>query len=119
MRFIGPVVCVVASVGAAVATAMLLGRMWSACDVGIGSSANSMALLFFIPVVFVVSMVITGAVYAVTQRVSHATALAGMAAAAAAVAVVWTTLWLFHGRDYPSPICDNNIPPWWPGWIPL
>jgi hypothetical protein len=117
---VGPVVCVATSAGAAVGTAMLLGRIWNACDVGVNSSANSMALLFFyIPVVFVVSVVLTGAVYATTQRVSRAPALAGGAAAIAAVAVVWATLSLFHGGDYPSPICDNNIPRWWPDWIPL
>jgi len=46
MRLAGLATCVAVSALAAIATGLLLGRIWSTCDVGI-SSANSMALWFF------------------------------------------------------------------------
>ncbi|WP_194838006.1 hypothetical protein [Nocardia sp. XZ_19_369] len=118
MRNPGPAVCVIASAGAAFGTVILLGRMWSACDVG-GAGNAMVLLLLYLPATFVVSVAVTGVVYAVTQRVSHRTSLACLAAVVAAVLIVWATLWLFHGGDYPTPICEDNIPPWWPDWIPL
>jgi hypothetical protein len=120
MRLAGLATCVAVSAIAAVATAMLLGRMWSACDVGINAAANSMALAFFyIPVVFAVTAVFTGLVYALVQRLSGSTTLAVSSTVVVSIAVVWVALALLHGDDYPSPICTGNLPPWWPNWIPL
>jgi hypothetical protein len=53
------------------------------------------------------------------RRAGGSTTLACFSAVVAAVAVGWVTVSLFHGADYPSPICDNNVPLWWPSWIPL
>ena len=104
---------------AAIAAALLLGRIWSACDVGI-NAANSMSLLFFyVPVIFAVAAGMTFLAYTVVQRFSGSTVCACISAVAAAAAVVWVTQVLFHGADYPSPICADNVPPWWPDWIPL
>jgi hypothetical protein len=120
MRLAGLATCVAVSAMAAIATALLLGRMWSACDVGINSAANSTALVFFyIPVVFAVTAVFTGLAYAVVQRLSSSTTFAVSSAVVVSIAVVWVALALLHGDDYPSPICTDNLPPWWPNWIPL
>lgn len=120
MRLVGPAVCAAVSALAALATVMMLGRIWNTCDVGVNNSANSIALLLlYLPGVFTVAAVTTGLAYTGVRRLSGSTMLASFSVVIAAVAVGWVTLWLFHGDEYPSPICDNNIPPWWPSWIPL
>jgi hypothetical protein len=111
--------CATVSATAAIGSGFLLGRIWSACDVGI-NSANSIALLFlYIPVIFVVAAVITGLVYTGVQRISGSAVVASTSTVVAAVAIVWVVQVLFHMGDYPSPSCPDHLPPWWPGWIPL
>ena len=119
MPMAGFATCVTVSATAAIASGLLLGRIWSACDVGI-SSANSMALLFlYIPAIFVVAAAITSLVYLSVQLLSGSRMVAGASTVVAAVAVFWIVQVLFHFGDYPSPTCPDNLPPWWPGWIPL
>jgi hypothetical protein len=119
MRLAGFATCVAVSAMAAVVSGVLLGRIWSACEVGI-NAANSLALLLlYIPVIFVVAVVITGLVYTGVQRLSGSAVLACTSAVVAAVAVVWIAQALSHTGDYPSPTCPDNLPPWWPSWIPL
>jgi len=103
----------------ALAAGVLLGRIWSACDVGI-RAANSLALvLLYIPVIFVAAGVITGLVYAGVQRLSGSAGIACASTIVAAIAIVWVVQALFHMGDYPSQVCPDNLPPWWPSWIPL
>jgi hypothetical protein len=119
MRLAGFATCVAVSAITAIASGLLLGRIWSSCDVGI-NSANSIALLFlYIPLTFVVAAVITGLVYTGVQRLSGSAGLASASTVVVAVAVVWLVLALSHTGDYPSAICPNSLPPWWPSWIPL
>jgi uncharacterized membrane protein YGL010W len=119
MRLTGIATCVAISAMAAIAAGVLLGRIWSACDVGI-NAANSLALvLLYIPVIFVVAAMITGLVYAGVQRLSGSAVLACTSAVVAAVAVVWIAQTVSHTGDYPSPTCPDNLPLWWPSWIPL
>jgi hypothetical protein len=120
MRLIGPAVCAAVSAMAALATVMLLGRIWNSCDVGVNNSANSIALLsLYLPGVFIVAALVTVLAYAAVRRAGGSTSLACLSAVVVAVAVGWVAVSLFHGADYPSPICDNNVPVWWPSWIPL
>jgi hypothetical protein len=102
----------------------LLSRMWAFCDVGINSAANSLGLLFFTaPTVLlfagVGSALTFWAIARTGRRWSQLAACVG--AVLAALFVVWVDLAVEHnpGGDYPSPVCDENVPSWWPGWIPL
>ncbi|TGD86495.1 hypothetical protein BayCH28_16995 [Mycolicibacterium sp. CH28] len=115
---------VVSGIFSAFAAVALLSRMWAACDVGINASANALGLLLFTaPLV----MVAGGASAALAfwlivrtgKRWSVAAACAG--AACATLIAVWTAVAVEHnpGRDYPAPLCVDNIPPWWPDAIPI
>jgi hypothetical protein len=55
---------------AAFGLVVLTGNAFAACDVGINAGANSLALLFVLPVIWVVNSLVFGAVFA---RVSDAT----------------------------------------------
>jgi cation transporter-like permease len=119
MRLTGFATCVGISAAAAVASGLLLGRIWSACDVGI-RAANLIALtLLYMPVIFVAAAVITGLVYTGVQRLSGSVVVARASTVVAAMAIVWLVQALFHMGDYPSQVCSDNLPPWWPRWIPL
>jgi uncharacterized BrkB/YihY/UPF0761 family membrane protein len=108
----------------ATAAMTLLSRMWAACDVGINAAANSLGLLFFTaPIVMLFaafgSALAFWAVARTARRWSQLVACVG--AVLVALIVVWVDLAVEHnpGGDYPSPVCDENVPSWWPGWIPL
>jgi membrane-anchored protein YejM (alkaline phosphatase superfamily) len=106
---------------AAFGLVVLTSNAFAACDVGINAGANSFALLFVLPVIWVANALVFGAVFA---RVSDATwkrrALGAVAALLAVVLLAWLLFaWQGTPSDYPSPICHSNIPPWWPSWIPV
>ncbi|MEU4262774.1 hypothetical protein [Streptomyces sp. NPDC025273] len=99
----------------AVLTAMLLGRSWSACDVGVNNAANSGFLLWiFIPGLWTVLLLVWVAVSALlgTRPLVHAFALA-----VALLGCVWCVISFFwEGSSAPS--CPSGVPPWWPSFIP-
>ena len=102
----------------------LLSRMWAACDVGINGAANSFGLLFFTAPIVMLSAGFGSALafWAIARTARPwSQPVACVAAALVALVVVWVDLAVEHnpGGDYPSPICDENVPAWWPGWIPL
>ncbi|MGJ5891444.1 hypothetical protein DF268_09895 [Streptomyces sp. V2] len=100
----------------AVSTALLLGRSWTACDVGVNNAANSGFLLWlFIPgfwTVLLLAWVAVGALLG-NRPLLHALALA-----VALLGVVWcavSTFWEGAG----TPLCPSGVPPWWPGFLPV
>ncbi|MFC8362852.1 hypothetical protein ACFUIY_23640 [Streptomyces griseorubiginosus] len=99
----------------AVATAMLLGRAWNACDVGVNDTANSTFLTWlFIPglwAVLVLAWVAVGALLGNHPRV-HALALAAtlLGLAWCAVSILW--------QGDASPACPDGLPAWWPRLVP-
>ncbi|MEV0696249.1 hypothetical protein [Streptomyces sp. NPDC050388] len=98
----------------AVLAAMLLGRVWNACDTGVNNAANSSFLLFlFIPglwAVLLLGWVAVGALLG-NRPFLHAFALA-----VTLIAVSWCALSLFwSGTTYD---CPSGAPPWWPDFLP-
>ena len=117
------------SAGAALVIAVL-SRMWRSCDVGVNASANAGALLYgYGPAVAVAIALPTIVILAVGDRRPGITAwtgavsraAAGAVAVALALLICWIALSIGHdpGRGYPSPHCVDNVPDWWPAWIPL
>jgi hypothetical protein len=87
----------------------LLGRFWSACDIGINASANAYALLFlYLPALLVINTMVFGLAFAVLRRHrgSRHTALATSAGLLAMV-VVGLVAFLVAGTPtgYPTQ-CD-------------
>lgn len=97
----------------------LLGRAWQACDIGAGGGANAFGLLLaFVPLVLVTTAV-WGLAFATVGR-SSAVAALGCALLGSAL-LLWAFMaWKHAPPGYPAPICPpDNVPPWWPGWLPL
>ncbi|WP_326736824.1 hypothetical protein OG912_19985 [Streptomyces sp. NBC_00464] len=104
----------VAATAAAVLTAALLGRAWSACDVGVNNSANGGFLLWvFIPVLTIVLLLTWLGTLAVLHTRPLPCAVVG---GALVLAVSWCALSLFwEGTTYH---CPSGVPPWWPDFVP-
>ncbi|MGV9669220.1 hypothetical protein ACWDPV_01325 [Gordonia sp. NPDC003504] len=117
----GWAVVAVAGPAVAVGVVYLLAAMWSACDVGVNATANSGGLLFFdLPFLLIVLGFAMLPSYALVSRRNVAGALA--VACGLGIAVAWVYVAWRHnpGGDYPAPICPpDNVPGWWPGWIPI
>lgn len=115
---------VASGVGAAIAVVVLLSRMWAACDVGVNASANTLGLLLFTaPLVAVAGGFSAGLTFWLIIRTGKRWSVMAACAGAvgAALIVVWIVVAAQHnpGGDYPSPLCVDNIPPWWPKAIPI
>lgn len=99
----------------AVLTAMLLGRSWNACAIGVNNAANGgFLLVLFIPglsALLLLVWVVLGALVG-TRPLLHALALA-----VALLAVAWCVVSVFWDST-PTPYCPNGVPPWWPSFIP-
>ncbi|MGW3912420.1 hypothetical protein ACWEBX_12995 [Streptomyces sp. NPDC005070] len=99
----------------AVLTAVLLGRSWNACDVGVNNAANSLFLLWlFIPALWTVLLLVWVAVGAVlgNRPLLHAFVLA-----VTLLGVAWCVISIFwEGSSTPS--CPSGVPRWWPSFIP-
>lgn len=96
-------------------TAMLLGRSWNACDIGVNNAANSGFLTFlFIPGFFVLLLLVW---VAVGVLAGHRPLLHAFVLAVALLAVVWCVVSVFWDNT-PTPWCPRGVPPWWPGFIP-
>ncbi len=99
----------------ALLTALLLGRSWTACDMGVNNAANgSFLTLLFIPALWTILLLTwlaTGALVGNRPRLLRAGALA-----ATLLTVLWCATATFWG--YPTPACPNGTPPWWPSLLP-
>ncbi|WP_426368000.1 hypothetical protein [Streptomyces sp. E-08] len=99
----------------AISAATLLGRSWTACDVGVNNAANSGFLLWlFIPGLWTVLLLAWVAVGALlgSRPLLHAFVLA-----VTLLGVAWCVISLFW-EGAASPPCPNGVPPWWPSFIP-
>ncbi|MBO7936133.1 hypothetical protein ACGGAI_07600 [Streptomyces antibioticus] len=96
-------------------TALLLGRSWTTCDVGVNNAANgSFLTLLFIPALWTILLLTwlaTGALLGTRPRLLHAVALT-----ATLLTVLWCATSTFWGD--PTPTCPNGTPPWWPSLLP-
>ncbi|MFJ9720813.1 hypothetical protein ACIRPQ_33575 [Streptomyces sp. NPDC101213] len=95
----------------------MIGRAWAACDIGGGAAANGATLLFLAPLTWIAAALPWMALHATLGRRHPGAALAvGLAL------TLWFTwflvTWLGLPDSYPAPVCPDNVPPWWPGFIP-
>ncbi len=94
-----------------------IGRAWTACDIGVNAGARSATLLFLAPLVWVAAAVPWVILYATLGRRHR-----GAALTAGLVFTLWFTwflvTWLGMPDSYPDPWCPNNVPPWWPSFLP-
>ncbi|MDQ0585608.1 hypothetical protein [Streptomyces rishiriensis] len=98
-----------------VLTAMVLGRGWNACDVGVNNAANSGFLVFLlIPGLWVVLLL---SWLAVGALLGHRPLLHAVGLAVTLVAEAWCVISIFWGGV--SPYCPGGVPPWWPGLVPV
>lgn len=106
-------------VAVSIAGVVLLGRLWTACDVGVNSSGNAFALLFFYgPALCLWTILTTVLVSTWTARLSMLRI--SLCVIFVALVGLWLFLMILHSPGgYPSPTCIDNTPHWWPRWIPL
>ncbi|MCX5414656.1 hypothetical protein [Streptomyces sp. NBC_00059] len=99
----------------AISAAMLLGRSWTACGMGVNNAANSVFLLWlFIPglwTALLLAWVVVGALLG-NRPPFHAFALAVML-----LGVVWCAISIFW-EGAATPPCPSGVPPWWPSFLP-
>lgn len=99
----------------AISTAMLLGRSWTACDVGVNNAANGGFLLWlFIPGLWTVLLLVwvTVGAFLGNRPLLHALALA-----VTLLGVAWCGISIFW-EGAATPPCPSGVPPWWPSLIP-
>lgn len=100
----------------AISAALLLGRSWTACGMGVNNAANSGFLLWlFIPGLWTVLL---PAWVAVGALLGNRPLLHALALAVTLLGVVWcavSTFWVGAG----TPLCPSGVPPWWPGFLPV
>lgn len=110
---------------AAFGLVILISRAYDACDVGANNAANATFLLFVaFPLLALVNAAVFGIVFAtmsarVAGPVWRRRAPAVLPALLAVLVLAWLLFaWQGTPADYPAPLCDSNVPPWWPSWIP-
>ncbi|WP_153450110.1 hypothetical protein [Streptomyces smaragdinus] len=104
----------------AFAGVLLVGRSWTVCDIGTADLPNLMALMLYAVPLWALA---TTAWWAGAVVLGRRSISAGLAAALLASAcLIWAFMAWQHdpGGDYPAFACPpDNVPPWWPGWLPL
>ena len=100
-----------------VVAVIVIGRVWSACDVGGGASANSLSLAVMCPAVWVVVGISWVLVRGLLGRIHPGAAL--LVGVLLNAWLLWFSVaWLGVLDSYPDPICPGNVPSWWPRFIP-
>lgn len=86
------------------------------CDIGINAGAAMLTAFLALPLWCLI-------VWAVTELVRRL--LPRPVALAISLLLLWAASWLVLGwlgapDGYPStsPTCSDNVPNWWPGWLP-
>ncbi|MFC9594076.1 hypothetical protein ACFTUC_30395 [Streptomyces sp. NPDC056944] len=99
----------------AVFSALLLGRSWNTCDVGVNNAANAGFLLWlFLPglgTVLLLAWAVVGALLG-NRPLLHALALA-----VTLLGVAWSAVSIFWAGTA-TPQCPGGVPPWWPSFLP-
>ncbi|NBE57064.1 hypothetical protein, partial [Streptomyces boluensis] len=99
---------------------VLLARAWVSCDIGVNAAANSFPLLLVFIGLTVVGTLWWGVAWGLVG--GRYGVLPGLACAVlGALLLVWGALAWLHAPDgYPAFSCPpDNVPPWWPEWVPL
>lgn len=98
-------------VAVSIAGVVLLGRLRTACDVGVNSSGKAFALLFFYGPALCLWTILTCVLVSIwTARLS--TLWMSVCIILVALVGLWLFLMVLHspGGGYPSPVCIDNIP---------
>ncbi|MFH9546926.1 hypothetical protein ACIBAH_15820 [Streptomyces sp. NPDC051445] len=99
------------------ATVWVVAGMWRSCDVGNGS-ANGPVLLFCFLLIWALISSLWGLVLKFLGP--RGMKWAYVVAICASVGMAWGMIaWIGVLDSYPSPICEGNVPPWWPDIIPV
>lgn len=102
---------------AAAAAGILIGSAWATCDVG-GSSANPLTLVALFVPLWIVGALCWVLPYGLLGRRFHGGWPIAAGAGATLFFVWFAATWLGMPDDYPAPVCGDNVPEWWPAWIP-
>lgn len=101
----------------AVVTIAVIGRAWTACDIGTNAAANSMTLLILTPLIWIAAAVFWAILHNTLGRHHRRTALT-----TGLIFILWfiwfLVTWLGMPDSYPATLCPENVPPWWPSFIP-
>lgn len=103
--------------------AMLLSRAWSDCDVGLNATTNLLTVVFLVIPGLWLANVLALVVAALALRASSRGDVGRSApyvVGAVALGAVALAMWVFVATPgwYPDPICPENVPAWWPSWLP-
>lgn len=102
-----------------IAASVLLSNAWHDCDIGINASANLGLLVVASTSMATVSTLLWGLTRKVTGR--RGLLLPLLMTVAAAATLLWPVMAVWHAPDgYPVTLCPpDNVPPWWPDWLPV
>ncbi|GAA3863219.1 hypothetical protein ACWDR2_04730 [Streptomyces sp. NPDC003631] len=105
--------------GSGYAASVLLSNAWHDCDIGINASANLGDLVMASTSMAMASTLLWGLMRKVTGR--RQLLLPLLMTVAAAAALLWPLMAIWHAPDgYPVSFCvPDNVPPWWPDWLPV
>ncbi|GGN72898.1 hypothetical protein GCM10011579_050490 [Streptomyces albiflavescens] len=97
----------------------LLSKAWDDCDIGINASANLGDLVTASTTMAVVSTCVWALMRRATGR--RQLLLPFLLTVATGVVLLWPLMAIWHASDgYPVSFCPpDNVPPWWPGWLPV
>ncbi|GAA4973776.1 hypothetical protein HD597_005176 [Nonomuraea thailandensis] len=103
----------------ALAGVWIVARAWATCDVGVSGLANLLALMFYAAPLWALA---TLTWWVGTGLPGRRVLLARLAVSVlGSLALIWAFMAWQHspGGDYPVSSCPDNVPPWWPRWLPL
>jgi hypothetical protein len=101
------------------AASVLLSRAWDDCEIGVNASAN----LGSVVVASTVMAAVSTSVWVLMRRATGRRRLLTpfVLTVATGVLLLWPFMAFWHAPDgYPVSTCPpDNVPPWWPTWLPL
>lgn len=111
------VVWVVVGLPIVAAVGWLVLHAWALCRVGINDTANELSYVFFYTPQLTFALGV--AVFLSFKVFARRSALLAIVAAMVLMIGVGyaATLWATPD-DYPADACVNNVPYWWPAWLP-
>ncbi|MEV5931607.1 hypothetical protein AB0L56_02260 [Streptomyces sp. NPDC052079] len=101
------------------AASILLSNAWHDCDIGVNTSANLGDLVMASTSMAAASTFLWVLVRKVTGRRRLLYPL--LLTTAAAAVLLWPLMAIWHAPDgYPVSFCPpDNVPQWWPAWLPV